>query len=69
MKRGSTKRGCNYEVIENRYDAIKKAVSIYNKGDIIMVAGKGHETYQIVGTEKLHFDDREAVKQIIENGE
>ena len=69
IEAGIYETGCNYEVIENRYDAIKKAVSIYKKGDIIMVAGKGHETYQIVGTEKLHFDDREAVKQIIENGE
>jgi UDP-N-acetylmuramoyl-L-alanyl-D-glutamate--2,6-diaminopimelate ligase len=33
------------------------------------IAGKGHETYQIIGTEKFHFDDREAVKTIIENGE
>ncbi len=61
--------GCNYEIIENRYDAIKKAVSIYNKGDIIIIAGKGHETYQIIGEEKYHFDDREAVKNIIEDGE
>ena len=61
--------GCVYEIIENRYDAIKKAVSIYEKGDIIMIAGKGHETYQIIGTEKFHFDDRETVKTIIENGE
>lgn len=69
IEAGIYETGCNYEVIENRYDAIKKAVSIYKKGDIIMVAGKGHETYQIIGTEKLHFDDREVVKQIIENGE
>ncbi|HWQ79685.1 MAG TPA: UDP-N-acetylmuramoyl-L-alanyl-D-glutamate--2,6-diaminopimelate ligase [Anaerovoracaceae bacterium] len=60
--------GCNYEVIENRYEAIKKAVSLYKKGDIIIIAGKGHETYQIIGTEKFHFDDREVVKGIIENG-
>ena len=61
--------GCNYEIIENRYEAIKKAVSIYKKGDIILIAGKGHENYQIIGSEKFHFDDREIVKKIIENGE
>lgn len=69
IEAGIYETGCNYEVIENRREAIKKAVSIYKKGDIIMVAGKGHETYQIIGTEKFHFDDREVVKQIIENGE
>lgn len=69
IEAGIYETGCNYEVIENRYDAIKKAVSIYQKGDIILIAGKGHETYQIIGTEKFHFDDREAVKTIIENGE
>ncbi|MBR0597069.1 UDP-N-acetylmuramoyl-L-alanyl-D-glutamate--2,6-diaminopimelate ligase [Sinanaerobacter chloroacetimidivorans] len=61
--------GCRYEIIENRYEAIKKAVSICQKGDIIMIAGKGHETYQIIGAKKFHFDDREVVKKIIEDGE
>jgi UDP-N-acetylmuramyl-tripeptide synthetase len=69
IEAGIYETGCNYEVIEKRYDAIKKAVSIYKKGDIILIAGKGHETYQIIGTEKYHFDDKEAVKNIIENGE
>ncbi len=69
IEAGIYETGCNYEIIENRYEAIKKAVSIYKKGDIIMIAGKGHETYQIIGTEKFHFDDREVVKKIIENGE
>ena len=69
IEAGIYETGCNYEIIENRYEAIKKAVSIYKKGDIIMIAGKGHETYQLIGTEKFHFDDREAVKTIIENGE
>lgn len=69
IEAGIYETGCNYEIIENRYDAIKKGVSIYQKGDIILIAGKGHETYQIIGTEKYHFDDREVVKNIIENGE
>ena len=69
IEAGIYETGCNYEIIENRYDAIKKAVSIYKKGDIIMIAGKGHETYQIIETEKYHFDDKEVVKKIIENGE
>lgn len=65
IESGIYETGCNYETIENRYDAIKKAVSIYKKGDIIMVAGKGHETYQLIGDEKFHFDDREVLKKII----
>lgn len=69
IEAGIYETGCNYEIIENRFEAIKKAVSIYKKGDIIMIAGKGHETYQIIGTEKFRFDDREVVKNIVENGE
>ena len=65
IESGIYETGCNYEIIENRYDAIKKAVSIYKKGDIIMIAGKGHETYQIIGTEKHHFDDFEEVKKAL----
>ena len=36
-------------------------------GDIILLAGKGHETYQIIGTEKIHFDDREQIRKHFEN--
>jgi UDP-N-acetylmuramoyl-L-alanyl-D-glutamate--2,6-diaminopimelate ligase len=43
----------------DRSAAIKKAVSIANKNDTILIAGKGHEDYQIIGTTKRHFDDRE----------
>lgn len=66
IESGIYETGCDYEIIDNRYDAIKKAVSIYKKGDIIMIVGKGHETYQIIGDEKYHFDDREAIKEITE---
>ncbi len=50
-----------YKVIENRYDAIKFVLSIAEKDDIIILAGKGHEAYQILGKEKIHFDEREVV--------
>lgn len=49
------------KVIENRAQAIKFALSIGQKDDIIVLAGKGHETYQILGKEKIHFDEREVV--------
>ena len=69
VEKGIYETGCNYEIINDRYEAIKKIVSIYKKGDIIMIAGKGHENYQILGTKKTYFDDKEVAKKIIENGE
>ncbi len=46
-------------VIPDRREAITYAVSHCMQGEIVIIAGKGHETYQIVGDEILHFDDRE----------
>ncbi|MEI6825931.1 MAG: UDP-N-acetylmuramoyl-L-alanyl-D-glutamate--2,6-diaminopimelate ligase [Desulfuromonadales bacterium] len=48
-----------FVVIENRRDAIRLAVHLAKPEDIILLAGKGHEDYQIIGTTKHHFDDRE----------
>lgn len=50
-----------YVVIENRREAIRWAMDHAEKDDIIVLAGKGHETYQILGTEKTHLDEREEV--------
>lgn len=55
-----------YTVIENRIKAIKYAISIAEKDDIIVLAGKGHETYQILSTGKIHLDEREVVKEALE---
>jgi UDP-N-acetylmuramoyl-L-alanyl-D-glutamate--2,6-diaminopimelate ligase len=52
-----------YLVIPERRDAIKAAVSMGKPGDVIVLAGKGHEDYQIIGEEKVHFDDREAARE------
>ena len=48
-------------VDSDRSRAIRQAISMARDGDIVLIAGKGHETYQIVGKEKHHFDDREEV--------
>ena len=48
-------------VIVDRRQAIKTACKLAKSGDIVLVAGKGHENYQIVGKEKHHFDDKEEV--------
>lgn len=51
----------NYEVILDRKSAIKKGIDIMEKGDILLILGKGHENYQIIGREKHHLDDAEEV--------
>jgi UDP-N-acetylmuramoyl-L-alanyl-D-glutamate--2,6-diaminopimelate ligase len=48
---------------ENRREAIRLAVRLARPGDIVLLAGKGHEDYQIIGTTKHHFDDREEAAQ------
>lgn len=54
-----------YRVIENRIDAIKFAMENAEKGDIIVLAGKGHEDYQILADGKIHLDEREIIRDIL----
>lgn len=64
-----TTRGL-YKIIENRREAIKFAMRIAWKNDIIIIAGKGHETYQILKNDKkIPFDERKIVKQLAESME
>ena len=55
-----------YLIIADRKRAIKHGMKLLQKGDSLLIAGKGHETYQIIGTEKTHFDDREVVRNILD---
>jgi UDP-N-acetylmuramoyl-L-alanyl-D-glutamate--2,6-diaminopimelate ligase len=55
-----------YEVIVDRRAAIEAAVREAKAGDMVLIAGKGHEDYQIVGSARLHFDDREVARAAIE---
>lgn len=55
----------NYIVEEDREKAIVKAIELANTNDIVLIAGKGHETYQILGRHKIHFDDREIARREI----
>ena len=54
-----------YKVIENREEAIKYAIATAQKDDIIVLAGKGHETYQIINTGVIHFDEREIIAEAL----
>jgi UDP-N-acetylmuramoyl-L-alanyl-D-glutamate--2,6-diaminopimelate ligase len=56
-----TERG--YWVQEDRRAAIRIALRAAQRGDLVLIAGKGHEDYQILGTTKIHFDDREVARE------
>lgn len=67
LQRAKKEKGKDYLVIESRREAIQKAISLAQPGDLVLIAGKGHETYQIVGKEKHHFDDREEASNAIKD--
>jgi len=58
----------NYIKIPDRKEAIKAALEMAEKGDAVLIAGKGHETYQIIGDKKIHFDDREIAREYLNGG-
>ena len=53
--------------VTDRTEAIKYALSIAKAGDTVLLAGKGHETYQVIGTERIHYDEREVVAEALKN--
>lgn len=55
----------NYSIIENREEAIRKALKMAQPGDIVVIAGKGHEDYQIIGDKVVHFDDKEVAANVL----
>jgi UDP-N-acetylmuramoyl-L-alanyl-D-glutamate--2,6-diaminopimelate ligase len=62
---GVKETGCEYSIVSDRRDAIYRAVAVARPNDVVIIAGKGHETYQIVGNEKFHFDDREVAREAL----
>ena len=67
IEEGISKTKGKYEVIVDRTQAIEKAISMVNKKDIVILAGKGHEPYQEINHQKYPFDERIIVKDIINN--
>ena len=65
MENGVT--GYDYKKIADRKEAIFEAISSAEAGDVVLIAGKGHENYQIVGKEVLHFDDKEVALEAIQH--
>ena len=57
----------NYKTVVDRKEAIKEAILTANKNDVVLIAGKGHENYQIIGRTKIHFDDKETALEILTN--
>ena len=67
MRKGITQEEAGKVVsITNRKEAIRAACMLAKSGDIIFVAGKGHETYQEIQGKRYHFDDREVIKEVFE---
>lgn len=62
---GMKDASAEYIVVENRRDAIEYALTHAQKDDVIVLAGKGHETYQILADNTIHFDEREVVSEIL----
>ena len=62
---GMEENGGDYEVVPDRREAIARGIALVGEGDILLVAGKGHETMQILGTDLHHFDDRTVVREIL----
>jgi UDP-N-acetylmuramoyl-L-alanyl-D-glutamate--2,6-diaminopimelate ligase len=55
-----------YHLVPDRREAISAAIREAHGGDMVLIAGKGHEDYQIIGTKKFHFDDREVAREAIQ---
>jgi UDP-N-acetylmuramoyl-L-alanyl-D-glutamate--2,6-diaminopimelate ligase len=66
MVESGKKRDAEYLVIPDRAEAIRRAIGMARPGDLVMIAGKGHEDYQIIGARRIHFDDVETARTVLE---
>ena len=56
----------NYQLVTDRHEAIFTAITKAQPNDVVIIAGKGHEDYQILATGKIHFDDREVAEEALQ---
>ncbi|MCI1275477.1 MAG: UDP-N-acetylmuramoyl-L-alanyl-D-glutamate--2,6-diaminopimelate ligase [Saccharofermentans sp.] len=69
IRTGIDKTDGYYEIIEDRTEAIYRAIAIARKGDTVLIAGKGHEDYQIFADRTIHYDDFEVAGEAVEKAE
>jgi UDP-N-acetylmuramyl-tripeptide synthetase len=67
IEAGVMKTKTEYFAISDRRDAIQRAIRSAKSGDVVIIAGKGHENYQIIGNDKFHFDDREVAREALDH--
>jgi UDP-N-acetylmuramyl-tripeptide synthetase len=65
IETGVKETGVEFYAVSDRREAIYRAIALAKSDDVVIIAGKGHETYQIVGNDKFHFDDREVALDAI----
>ena len=66
IEKGMKETGADYRVVPDRREAIFTAIRAAAPGDVVIIAGKGHENYQIIGPDRFHFDDREVAREALE---
>jgi UDP-N-acetylmuramoyl-L-alanyl-D-glutamate--2,6-diaminopimelate ligase len=65
IEKGILETKGRYEIIPDRREAIRHAIARVREGDSVLIAGKGHEDYQILGNKVIHFDDREVAAEFL----
>ena len=65
IETGMKKTSGKYEIEPDRATAIKLSIAMAKPGDTVLIAGKGHEDYQILGETKIHFDDVEQASKAV----
>ena len=65
MQRAGKRKGEDYVLILDRAEAIAQGLDMARENDLVLIAGKGHEDYQILGTRRIHFDDREIARDLL----